>query len=119
MHCVLFPCMFLHFPCSSTAGAMQIAVMRECDAKGPFCSTVMAVVVVKDVLLFVCLAMNLEFANMVRGSVCPHCLTTTAHTPTFKMGGLKSCTSTGFCNGLSIRRYVQKHESPGCLLLSH
>lgn len=46
---------------------MQIAVMRECDAKGPFCSTVMAVVVVKDVLLFVCLAMNLEFANMVRG----------------------------------------------------
>lgn len=26
----------------------------------------MAVVVVKDVLLFVCLAMNLEFANMVR-----------------------------------------------------
>ena len=45
---------------------VQIAVMRETDAKGPFCSTVMAVVVVKDVLLFVCLAMNLEFANMVR-----------------------------------------------------
>lgn len=44
--------------------ASAIAVMRECDAKGPFCSTVMAVVVVKDVLLFVCLAMNLEFANM-------------------------------------------------------
>lgn len=40
--------------------------MRESDARGPFCSTVMAVVVVKDVLLFVCLAMNLEFANMVR-----------------------------------------------------
>ena len=48
----------------------QIAVMRECDARGPFCSTVMAVVVVKDVLLFVCLAMNLEFANMVRGFPC-------------------------------------------------
>ena len=29
----------------------------------------MAVVVVKDVLVFLCLAMNLEFANMVR-----HCL---------------------------------------------
>ena len=42
--------------------------MREADARGPFCSTVMAVVVVKDVLLFVCLAMNLEFANMVRDS---------------------------------------------------
>ncbi|DBA69525.1 TPA: hypothetical protein ACH3X2_012726 [Trebouxia sp. C0005] len=44
--------------------ASAIAVLRETDARGPFCSTVMAVVVVKDVLLFVCLAMNLEFANM-------------------------------------------------------
>ena len=50
----------------SSFSRVQIAVMRETDAKGPFCSTVMAVVVVKDVLLFVCLAMNLEFANMVR-----------------------------------------------------
>ena len=52
----------------SSLVCLQIAVMREMDAKGPFCSTVMAVVVVKDVLLFVCLAMNLEFANMV----CPY-----------------------------------------------
>lgn len=52
----------------TSASAIQIAVMRESDARGPFCSTVMAVVVVKDVLLFVCLAINLEFANMVRGS---------------------------------------------------
>ena len=50
---------------SNTSSGLQIAVMRESDARGPFCSTVMAVVVVKDVLLFVCLAMNLEFANMV------------------------------------------------------
>ena len=56
----------------NTAVAFQIAVMRESDARGPFCSTVMAVVVVKDVLLFVCLAMNLEFANMVRGSCAWH-----------------------------------------------
>lgn len=48
---------------------MQIAVIRETDAKGPFCSTVMAVVVVKDVLLFMCLAINLEFANMVRALI--------------------------------------------------
>lgn len=52
----------------TSASAIQIAVMRESDARGPFCSTVMAVVVVKDVLLFVCLAINLEFANMVSGS---------------------------------------------------
>ena len=44
---------------------LQIAVVRETDAKGPFCATVLAVVVVKDVLLFICLAMNLEVANMV------------------------------------------------------
>ena len=55
-----------------TAAAIQIAVIRESDARGPFCSTVMAVVVVKDVLLFVCLATNLEFANMVRGSCVWH-----------------------------------------------
>ena len=52
---------------------LQIAVVRETDAKGPFSSTVLAVVVVKDVLLFICLAMNLEFANMV-GSCSGCCL---------------------------------------------
>lgn len=51
-----------------TSLVLQIAVVRETDAKGPFCSTVLAVVVVKDVLLFICLAMNLEFANIVSSS---------------------------------------------------
>lgn len=61
------------------AVAFQIAVMRESDARGPFCSTVMAVVVVKDVLLFVCLAMNLEFANMVRRSYERHSVSPCMH----------------------------------------
>lgn len=66
----------------TTGFAFQIAVMRESDARGPFCSTVMAVVVVKDVLLFVCLAMNLEFANMVRGSYEWHSVSHALHAHT-------------------------------------
>ena len=44
----------------------QVAVLRETDAKGPFCSLIMSVVVVKDVLLFMCFAINVEFARVVR-----------------------------------------------------
>ena len=45
--------------------AVQIAVLKETDGRGPFCSLVMAVVVVKDVVTFVCFAINMEFASAV------------------------------------------------------
>lgn len=44
----------------------QIAVLKETEGKGSFCSLVMAVVVAKDVLLFCCFAINLEAATTVR-----------------------------------------------------
>jgi hypothetical protein len=50
-------------------------VLKETDGKGPYCSLVMAVVVVKDVLLFAMFAVNVELAKAVsqaqqsRGSV--------------------------------------------------
>lgn len=43
--------------------ASAIAVLRETEAQGPFCSLVMAVVVVKDVLVFVAFATNLEIVS--------------------------------------------------------
>lgn len=49
----------------STAPDVQIAVLRETEAQGPFCSLVMAVVVVKDVLVFVAFATNLEIVSAV------------------------------------------------------
>lgn len=45
---------------------LQIAVLKETDGKGTFCSLVMAVVVVKDVLLFAAFAVNVELARAVR-----------------------------------------------------
>ncbi|PSC70125.1 monovalent Cation:Proton antiporter-1 family [Micractinium conductrix] len=45
--------------------ASAIAVLKETDGKGPYCSLVMAVVVVKDVLLFACFAVNMELARAV------------------------------------------------------
>ena len=47
-----------------------MAVLRETDAKGPFCSLIMSVVVVKDVLLFMCFAINVEFARVVCSWIC-------------------------------------------------
>ena len=44
---------------------LQIAVLKETDGRGPFCSLVMAVVVVKDVVTFVCFAINMEIAGVV------------------------------------------------------
>ena len=44
---------------------LQIAVLKETDGKGPYCSLVMAVVVVKDVLLFAMFAVNVELAKAV------------------------------------------------------
>ena len=43
----------------------QIAVLKEIEGKGPYCSLVMAVVVVKDVLLFAAFAVNIELAKVV------------------------------------------------------
>lgn len=48
---------------------MQIAVLKETGGKGPYCSLVLAVVVMKDVLVFVCFALNLEFVRVVRFSI--------------------------------------------------
>lgn len=46
---------------------VQIAVVKETEGKGPYCSLVMAVVVLKDVLVFVCFAVNIELAKAVSG----------------------------------------------------
>ncbi len=43
----------------------QIAVMKEMDVKGPFCQLVMAVVVVKDVIVIVAYALNIEIIRTV------------------------------------------------------
>ena len=45
----------------------QIAVLKELDGKGPFCSLVMAVVVVKDVVVIVAYAINVELIRVVGG----------------------------------------------------
>lgn len=44
-------------------------MLRETDGKGPYCSLVMAVVVVKDVVVFLCFAINIEFVRVVRALV--------------------------------------------------
>ena len=44
---------------------MQIAILKETEGKGPYCSLVMAVVVLKDVLVFVCFALNIQLAKAV------------------------------------------------------
>lgn len=50
--------------------ASAIAVLRETEGKGAFCSLVMAVVVLKDVMVFLAFAINLEAVSAVmpRGS---------------------------------------------------
>ena len=45
---------------------MQMAVLKETDGRGPFASLTMAVVIVKDVIVFTCFAVNIEMADMVR-----------------------------------------------------
>ena len=49
-----------------TRARVQVAVLRETEARGPFCTLVMSVIVVKDVVLFVVFAINVEFARVVR-----------------------------------------------------
>jgi len=48
--------------------ASAIAVVKETGGKGPYCSLILAVVVMKDVLVFVCFAVNLEFTRMLQMS---------------------------------------------------
>ena len=48
-----------------------MAVLRETDGRGPFASLTMAVVIVKDVVVFVCFAINIEMAHVVRNRTLP------------------------------------------------
>lgn len=52
--------------------ASAIAVMKELDAKGPFSSLVMAVVVLKDVIVIVIFALNVELIPVVFLPAAPH-----------------------------------------------
>ena len=45
----------------------QIAVLKEVEGKGPFCSLVMAVVVVKDLIVIMAFALNIELIRAVGG----------------------------------------------------
>ena len=46
-------------------GHPQIAVLKETEGRGPYCSLVMAVVVTKDVLVFICFSLNVELSALV------------------------------------------------------
>jgi Kef-type K+ transport system membrane component KefB len=48
--------------------ASMIAVLRELDARGPFCSLVMSVTVVKDVLVLLLFSVNLEVAQALEAA---------------------------------------------------
>ena len=54
-----------HASLQSGLSELQIAVVKETGGKGPYCSLILAVVVMKDVLVFICFALNVEFARMV------------------------------------------------------
>ncbi|KAK9842202.1 hypothetical protein WJX81_000261 [Elliptochloris bilobata] len=45
--------------------ASMIAVLKETEGRGPYCSLVMAVVVTKDVLVFICFSLNVELSALV------------------------------------------------------
>lgn len=49
------------------ARSVQIAVLKELEGKGTYCSLVAAVVVVKDVVLFAAFAVNVELARTLVG----------------------------------------------------
>jgi hypothetical protein len=62
-NCSMFVCLM---PLLLLAVMLQIAVLKEMDAKGPFVSLVMGVVVLKDVAVIVLFALNMELVPMVR-----------------------------------------------------
>ncbi|EIE22773.1 hypothetical protein COCSUDRAFT_42394 [Coccomyxa subellipsoidea C-169] len=43
----------------------QIAVLKETGGRGPYSSLVMAVIIVKDVVVFICFAVNIEVSDVV------------------------------------------------------
>ncbi|BDA45644.1 hypothetical protein COCOBI_07-4310 [Coccomyxa sp. Obi] len=45
--------------------ASMIAVLKETGGRGPYSSLVMAVVIVKDVVVFICFAVNIEMSDVV------------------------------------------------------
>ena len=40
-------------------------MLKETEGRGPYCSLVMAVVVTKDVLVFICFSLNVELSALV------------------------------------------------------
>lgn len=50
---------------------VQMAVLKETEGRGPFASLIMAVVIVKDVVVFICFAINIEMADAVSLSAMP------------------------------------------------
>lgn len=59
------PGRFCMLSCSTCSVCLQIAVLKEVDGKGPFSSLVMAVVVVKDVVVIMAYALNMELIRAV------------------------------------------------------
>jgi len=55
------------------ARSVQIAVLKELEGKGTYCSLVAAVVVVKDVVLFAAFAVNVELARTLVGGCSTAC----------------------------------------------
>ena len=51
----------------------QFAVLKETEGRGPYCSLVMAVVVTKDVLVFICFSLNVELSALVPPALPPPC----------------------------------------------
>lgn len=71
--------------------ASMIAVLREMDARGPFCSLVMSVTVVKDVLVLLLFSVNVELVYAVEAAAAegklglPALLTRCLATPALKL----------------------------------
>ena len=47
-------------------------MLKETGGRGPYSSLVMAVVIVKDVVVFICFAVNIEVSDVVRLFAEPH-----------------------------------------------
>jgi hypothetical protein len=86
----------------------QIAVLKETDGRGPYSSLIMGVVIVKDVLVFACFAVNIETSRVVRCCVC-----TAAHPPgtVCQSAGSQIFTSADASCSVSIKR-VQRAQVP-------
>lgn len=57
------------FPlCQLTLASTQIAVLKEMGAKGPFSALVMGVVILKDVLVIIAFALNIQLVPVILGT---------------------------------------------------